>query len=201
MEEQQLTKQQRRELKRQMKEARRAGFSRKARITSILWWGAFLLVLAGLIGYVVWDILRPLSGTKITTLERSHVPVGEKPTYNSNPPTSGAHYEQTEPWGISDRPLVIERLVHNLEHGGIVIYYKCDVKTDKSCEELIAKLKDITQQLMKKDKKVVLAPNEKIDSKIAATAWGWFDKMEVFDEERIRQFFSDHINRGPERVL
>jgi hypothetical protein len=196
-----LTKQQKRELKRHMKEAKRATLGRKSRITSILWWGAFLLVLAGLIGYVVWDIVRPLSGAKIEILERSHVPDGEKPTYNSNPPTSGAHYERTEAWGISDKPLVAERLVHNLEHGGIVIYYKCDTKTDKSCEELITKLKDITQRLMKKDKKVVLTPNEKIDSKIAVTAWGWLDKMEDVDEERIRKFFSDHINRGPERVL
>lgn len=196
-----LTKQQRRELKRQMKEAKWAMHGRKARITSVLWWGAFLLVLASLIGYVVWDIIRPLSGTKIEILERSHVPDGEKPAYNSNPPTSGAHYGKTEEWGISDRPLVVERLVHNLEHGGIVIYYKCDVQIDTSCEELIAKLKDISQRLMKKDKKVVLTPNEKIDSKIAITAWGWFDKMEEVDEERIRKFFSDHINRGPERVL
>lgn len=196
-----LTKQQRRELKRQMKEAKRAMLGRKARMTSALWWGAFLLVLAGLIGYVVWDIMRPLSGTKIEILGREHVPANEQPAYNSNPPTSGPHYEQTEAWGISDKPLAVERLVHNLEHGGIVIYYKCDAKADKSCEELIANLKGVTQKLMKKDRKVVLTPNDKIDEKIAVAAWGWLDKMEEVDEERIQRFFSDHINRGPERVL
>lgn len=196
-----FTKQQRRELKRHMKEAKRAVIGRKARITSVIWWGAFLLVLAGLIGYVVWDIVSPLSGTKIEILDRNHVPESEKPAYNSNPPTSGSHYEKTEEWGISDKPLTMERLVHNLEHGGIVIYYKCDAKADKSCEEFIANLKEITQSLMKKDRKVVLTPNDKIDAKIVVTAWGWLDKMEVFDEDRIRGFFSDHINRGPERVL
>lgn len=199
--EEQLTKQQRRELKRQMKEAKRAVLGKKARITSVLYWGAFFIVLAGLIAYVVWDIVRPLSGEKLKILGRNHVSAGEKPTYNSYPPTSGDHYEQTEEWGISDKPLVVERLVHNLEHGGVVIYYKCDVAVDKSCEELIAKLKEITQRLMKKDRKVVLTPNKDLDAKIALTSWGYLEKMETPDEEKIRKFFSDHINKGPERVL
>lgn len=199
--EEQLTKQQRREIKRQMKAAKHAVLGRKARITSALYWAVFFIVIAGLIGYVVWDIIRPLSGTKIEILERKHVPESEKPTYNSNPPTSGSHYEKTEEWGISDKPLVVERLVHNMEHGGVIIFYKCDAKTDKFCDELILKLKDITQRLTKKDRKVVLTPNENIDSKIALAAWGWLDKMEEVDEDRIWKFFSDHINRGPERVL
>lgn len=192
----QLSRQERRELKKQMRAAKYATLSSRGRLTSMLWWGFFILVLAALIGYVIWNILRPLSGTKVPILERSHVEVGEKPQYNSNPPTSGPHYGQTEEWGISDKPLVMERLVHNLEHGGVNIFYNCE-----KCEDLAVQLKDLAQRLRKKDRKVVLAPNKDIDAKIAVASWGWYDKMNELDEDRIWRFFEDHINRGPERVF
>ena len=44
-------------------------------------------------------------------------------TYNSFPPSSGPHYQQPAPWGIYEDPIKQTILVHNLEHGGIVIQY------------------------------------------------------------------------------
>lgn len=198
---QQLSKQERRELGQQLKEAKKQTLGQKARITSMLWLGGFVFAIFGLIAYVVWDITRPLAGTKFEILERTHVAETEKPVWNSNPPTSGAHYAKTEEWGISERTLNEGRLVHNLEHGGIIIHYKCDAAADASCGELISKLKDITGRLLTKDPKVILQPNPNIDAAIVLSAWGWLDKMDVMDEERVRKFFDDHINRGPERVL
>lgn len=192
--EQQLNKEQRRELKRQLKAAKTAGFSRRQRVSSFLWTAGFVLVIAGLFSYIMWDIFRPLAGTKVELLGRNHVKEGEHPVYNSNPPTSGDHYEVTEPWGISDTPLVKEKLVHNLEHGGMVIHYNC-----QKCEDLVAKLKDLANRLAAKDRKVILAPNKEIDVKIAPAAWGYYDKMNELDEARVWKFFNDHINRGPER--
>lgn len=169
---------------------------RRDQLISVLWWTVFGLVIAGLIGYIVWDIFRPLAGTRLDVLQRTHVPESDHPEYNSNPPTSGAHYDKTEEWGIYDKPLVKERLVHNLEHGGILIYYKCE-----KCEDLVSKLSELTKRLAKKDRKIILVPSTEIDATIVLTAWGWLDKMNEYDEKRIRAFFNDHINRGPERVL
>lgn len=195
MEEQQLTKQERRELKRQMHAAKTAHFSSRRRISSFLWTAGFILVIVLLLGYIMWDIFKPLSGTKIEITGRDHLTAGETPpTYSSNPPTSGKHSAQTESWGISSTPLATEKLVHNLEHGGIVIHYNCE-----KCDDLITKLKDLTNRLAAKDRKVVLSPNKLIDAKISLASWGYYDKMDELDEARVWKFFDDHINKGPER--
>ena len=194
--ENQLSKQEKRELKHQMHAAKMASLGQRQKLSSIIWTSAFVLVLVALLAYIMWDIFRPLAGMKAEILERNHVKEGEKPTYNSNPPTSGDHYVRTEEWGISDTPLVNEKLVHNLEHGGIIIHYNCE-----KCDDLITKLKDLTNRLAAKDRKIILTPNKNIDAKIALAAWGYYDKMNDLDEERVWNFFNDHINRGPERTF
>lgn len=195
-----LSKQEKLALKKQMKFVRFTALGRKEKIASFLGWAVFILILAGLFGYIGWDIFRPLSGTQIPILSREHVQDGEHPEYNSNPPTSGNHYAQPEEWGIYDRELRKERLVHNLEHSGIVVYYRCP-ETEAGCPELIESLKNLAGQLIKKDRKVLLAKSSEINSRIALSAWGWYDAFDVFDEDRIWNFFRDHVNKGPERVL
>lgn len=194
MDEQQLSRQQRRELKRQMRVAKFTGVGRRQHLISLLWTAGFLLVLAALFGYILWNIFRPLAGTKAPILGRNHVPAGQHPTYNSNPPTSGNHYADTEPWGVSEVPLATEKLVHNLEHGGILVFYNCE-----QCDDLIERLKDLAGRLASRDRKIVLAPNKTIEAKIALAAWGYYDNMEELDEARVWKFFNDHINKGPER--
>ncbi|MBI2638850.1 DUF3105 domain-containing protein [Candidatus Peregrinibacteria bacterium] len=174
-----------------------AGFSRRQKISSFLWTAGFIVVLGALFIYIMWDIFKPLSGTQVEITGRDHLTAGETPpTYTSNPPTSGKHSSQTEEWGISSTPLAVEKLVHNLEHGGIVIYYNCE-----KCDDLVVKLKDLTNSLAAKDRKVILTPNKNIDAKIALSSWGYYDKMNELDEARIWKFFDDHINKGPERTF
>lgn len=177
---------------------------KKELFSSLLWWGAFFVVLGGLIAYVAWDIFRPLAGTKIELLERGHVPTTEHPTYNSNPPTSGLHYVATEEWGFYERSLVKEKLVHNLEHGGILIYYNCEKLKEPradACENLKNELKLLYEELVRRDKKIVILPNSEIEFTITLAAWGWLDNLDSVDRERTLKFFKDHINMGPERVL
>lgn len=197
MQEHQLTRQERRELKRKMRAAKMSDLGRRRSIASFLWTAGFILVLGALFAYIMWDIFKPLSGTKVEIMGRDHLTVGETPpAYNSNPPTSGKHASQTEPWGISDTPLAAEKLIHNLEHSGIIIHYNCE-----KCDDLIVKLKDLTNSLAAKDRKIILAPSKNIDAKITIASWGYYDKMNELDEARIRKFFNDHINKGPERAF
>jgi hypothetical protein len=55
-----------------------------------------------------------------------HVDEGEKVAYDVSPPTSGSHYEVPAAAGFydTDSDIEPERLVHNLEHGMIVIWYR-----------------------------------------------------------------------------
>ncbi|HEU5065433.1 MAG TPA: DUF3105 domain-containing protein [Gaiellaceae bacterium] len=83
-------------------------------------------------------------------------------TYNSFPPSSGPHYQQAAPWGIYEDPIKQTILVHNLEHGGIVIQYG-DVG-----EETV---KDIQSFYQDDPYGLVVAPYPKLGKKIAFTAW------------------------------
>lgn len=83
-------------------------------------------------------------------------------TYNSFPPSSGPHYEQAAPWGIYEDPIKQTILVHNLEHGGVVLEYG-DVG-----EETV---KDIQAFYQEDPYGIVVAPYPRLGKKIALTAW------------------------------
>lgn len=123
---------------------------------------------------------------------RDHIAEGAPhPPYNSNPPTSGWHYATPSDWGVHKDEISQERLVHNLEHGGIVIQYKPDT------------LKDIIQKLESlKDSnfacKLVVAPYAKLDKNIALSAWGRLYKSNAYDETTIKNFIRKYYDRAPE---
>ncbi len=135
-------------------------------------------------------------GTKIGEMGRRHIAVGEAhEAYNSNPPTSGPHYAEQHEWGVYDQPAEEEQFVHNLEHGGILFLYK-----DLDAETL-PRLKGLVEDLEKINGRVLMAPYPKLqDARIALTAWEWLDKLQSYDEKRIRDFFTAHVDRGPEKV-
>lgn len=83
-------------------------------------------------------------------------------TYNSFPPSSGPHYQQAAPWGIYEDPVKQTILVHNLEHGGVIVQYG-DVG-----EETV---KDIQAFYQGDPNGLVVAPYPKLGKKIALTAW------------------------------
>ena len=85
-----------------------------------------------------------------------------KVDYNSFPPSSGPHYQQPAPWGIYEDPIKQTILVHNLEHGGIVIQYG-DVSEDT--------LKDIQAFYQDDPYGLVVSPYPRLGKKIALTAW------------------------------
>jgi len=87
-----------------------------------------ILLLAGFLFWVYLQLQKPLPGIKQPDLGRGHVPIGTKVDYNSNPPTSGKHYEEWVKSGIYDAPKDDRNLVHSLEHGYIIISYNCDWK-------------------------------------------------------------------------
>lgn len=86
----------------------------------------------------------PLLGQKIEDLGGGiHVKRGESHVaYNSNPPTSGPHWgDGTAGPGIHDSEVPDELLVHSLEHGAAILWYKSDLPQDQ-----VEKLKNIFNQ-------------------------------------------------------
>ena len=129
-------------------------------------------------------------GERLPDQGNRHVDPGqEHVAYNSLPAVSGPHYPQPlapAPWGEHTEPLPDEVLVHNLEHAGVGLLYDCP----EGCPELVQQLRE----MMSLADKVILAPYPGMETKIALTAWTFIDRLEEFDEERIRAFMGAHIN-------
>ncbi len=141
-------------------------------------------------------------GLTIPSLGNDHIATIESPhpPYNSKPPTSGPHVPMVARWGIYRSPIPNELQVHNLEDGGVLIQYHC-----KNCDDMIQKIEQLGKEYLKKaqeeKKKVersryehlIVAPYPGMDSVIALTAWGKIDKLNEFDEARIRRFIEAYI--------
>lgn len=167
------------------KEQRRAAHAahrRRQRLKVVAWTGGAVAVLALLIFLGVSNAAnRP--GEPVPDMGNLHIEEGTKSpvAYNSTPPTSGPHYDSLARWGVHTEPIPDELMVHNLEDGGVGIWYNCP----DGCPELLDQLELIAADF---HEGVILAPYPGMDSPIALTAWTRIDKLDDFDEERILRF-------------
>ncbi|HXG35908.1 MAG TPA: DUF3105 domain-containing protein [Dehalococcoidia bacterium] len=124
---------------------------------------------------------------------RDHLPAGATfDNYNSNPPTSGPHAPRPAAWGVSDQPIAKETLVHNMEHGGVVVWYNCQGGPQPldppDCSQLRDQMGAIVREFVNQRKLVVMSPYSGMPERIALTAWRKLDKFSDFDEQRVRDF-------------
>jgi hypothetical protein len=138
-------------------------------------------------------------GRKVPDEGQQHISTGTRAKYNHTPPTSGPHWPQWARWGVYEQEIPEELWVHNLEHGGIVILYRCD----SPCPQLIAQLKEVYATFPKSKHghvKLVITPYPKLKTRLAILAWTWIDELTSFDRERLLAFYRAHLDRGPEDV-
>lgn len=155
-----------------------------------------LAIIGGIIAFGFSSKSSPQKniGEVISDQGTTHIKEGEThPPYNSNPPTSGWHYDNPIEWGVYKNELVQERLVHNLEHGGVVIQYKPTL-----APAIIAKLEELKKS--KFECKLVVAPFDKLDKNIAITSWRRMYKSDNFDEPTVKKFIEQYHDRAPESV-
>ncbi len=136
-------------------------------------------------------------GIRMASQGTTHIDHNEShPPYNSQPATSGWHYEGSgipyaggtidspAPWGIYNDEIPDEVLIHNLEHGGVRIHYNCP----EGCSELISQLADSARL----GRKIVLSPYTNMESRIVLAAWNYIEAFDEYDEGRIREFIAAH---------
>jgi len=127
--------------------------------------------------------------------------------WNTDPPTNGPHFGfdasgqlGTVVWGAYEEPLQLARVVHNLEHGGIYIFYGDEVP-DSVVDQLRGFYDDHKNGTL-------LAPYPKLGNKVALGAWvseggdgakGYLAKCSAFDEGAFSSFFEAFQFKGPER--
>ena len=165
--------------------------------------GIALAVIIGLILYANFQSSRPVGEEQsLPTLGNTHIAQGSTSPirYNSTPPTSGPHYPGLAPWAVYREPIRYEQLIHNLEDGGVIIYYQCE----DNCPELVDQLDAFARPLIAAGRHLVVVRNdpawtgdagaaaplhEDMGTRIALVAWQRIDKFDDFDEARIRAFF------------
>lgn len=187
---------QKRQQKLEAKEARRKE-RRKNQLMFSLAVGIPILLIGGFISYILYTSSGaniPDIGELFADQGRTHIKEGQAhPDYNSNPPTSGWHYDAPADWGVYKEEFPQERLIHNLEHGGIVIQYKPELDP-----QIISELEELKTSEF--ECKLVIAPNKNLDKNIALTAWRRLYKAEGYEEETIKNFIKKYRDTGPELV-
>jgi hypothetical protein len=187
--------------KERKREAQAKGQQQKNSMRAIVWWIIFLIVAALLSwgGYSLVQNELPQSedfSVAFPDQGRQHIPFEEPFIYNSNPPSSGNHYERparADFYEVSDPPVPDSVLVHSLEHGDIWISYKPSVS-----EEIKDMLRDFAAA------KVVVTPRAENDTDLALVAWARVDAFNLNETDdvrrRIQDFITRYVNRGPEKI-
>jgi hypothetical protein len=120
--------------------------------------------------------------------------------YTSLPGTSGPHWDTPASWGAYSTPQSESQLIHNLEHGGIVIWYDPARLNAEQISQLTSYVEAQTSQGIGGRYKFILSPwaGEELASPIAVTAWRHLLNLEEVDIGAIDAFAGDHYGLSPE---
>lgn len=126
---------------------------------------------------------------------RDHLAAGRAGRgYSSKPATSGPHLTSTAGTGVTETPVEDGRLIHNLEHGGVVVHHR-----DLPAEQLAAlteRIRDLD------DAKVLLVPNPDLPGGpgVAYTAWRRLQTCERYDADVLDTFLDLYLAPGGKDV-
>lgn len=124
-----------------------------------------------------------------------HLKGGKRSFYKTDPPTSGPHDPSWLPPSIYEadetRP---ELLVHNLEHGNIVIYF------DRSglSKSDIAWLGKLTKKHIGQWDGILMVTREDKENPLIVTAWRSILRLKGLEKDRVLGFVDLFRGRGPE---
>jgi hypothetical protein len=128
-----------------------------------------------------------------------HVPQGTAIVWEHNPPHSGPHYPTTVNWDEHSEEIARGHWVHNLEHGGIVLLYKCP----DGCDGELAILRQVMSD--RPQLRIILAPDPEIAPSndgpaFAAVSWTWVFEPQELALDELLCFVDQHEGNAPEDI-
>ena len=137
-----------------------------------------------------------------TTCRSAQAPCGPDP-YSSLPATSGPHWDPSgvANWGVYSTPQNETQVVHNLEHGGIVIWYDPERVPSEGVDALTQYVNTQTASGISGRFKFILSPwggEEPLPAPVVATAWRYMLPLETADTGAINEFARARYGRAPE---
>lgn len=193
-----LTKYERKQLKKEEKQDRRESLAKKKQIVK---WLIPAIIIGLIIGALYLILTKESDNTSTVDFSimqpsegQAHVSQNSRVTYQSNPPTSGDHWGTPLRDGIYDEEKPDEAVVHSMEHGRVWISYKPSISDE---------LKNELLELLKSRSAIIVTPREANDTDIALAAWEHldaFDVEETLDTKRILDFIKTYLHKGPEFI-
>lgn len=132
-----------------------------------------------------------------------HSPLCSPLVYSTNPPSSGEHYAVWADFREYAEPVPRGFWVHSLEHGALVLAYRCTDCDDEvqAARELIETLpEDPSCARFGRVRRVVLTPDPLLDVRWAAARWGVTLRSDCFEPESFRAFAERPWAGAPENT-
>jgi hypothetical protein len=132
----------------------------------------------------------------------AHVPVGSQIEWTNNPPTSGTHFQIWAAWDRQYAALDRGYYVHNAEHGGIILLYRCDAGCPEVVDSLLAAARAMPADSSCSGavtKRVIVTGDPLLpdDVQVAAVAWNHAYTASCYDPY-VETFAREHYARAPE---
>jgi hypothetical protein len=115
------------------------------------------------------------------------------PAYKTNPPTSGPHWVGVAGAGIKSEPVADELVVHSMEHGAAVVWYREGLDQGE--------IEKITEAFNSSSGKKIMLARKDLDVPVALTSWGYLLKLNTVDEAKIKEFIETNNDRAPESAI
>jgi hypothetical protein len=137
----------------------------------------------------------------IPITSQTHVELCSSVAYSTNPPSGGDHWPEWSAYRIYDVPVAREMYVHNLEHGAVVLGYRCE---QADCPDVVKALGNVFRNardtLCGPAPRVLMTQDMKLATPIAAAAWGATYTATCIDEASLSEFVNTAIGHGSEAV-
>lgn len=118
--------------------------------------------------------------------------------YSSLPATSGPHWNTPAAWGAYSTAQNESQVIHNLEHGGIVIWYDPEALDDAQVAELSSYVEGQVAAGISGRFKFIVSPwggAEDLGSPVVVTAWRHILALDAFNMSTIRAYADESYAR------
>lgn len=176
--------------------------------TGMLAAGAHAVSLTGVSGSgacrVTWGAATGMCGRgmfRSPNVNHTHVRVGVDSSPDWEPfPTSGSHWGAWPAWNhVYTRAVLRGFMLHGLEHGGLVLSYRCGAAEDSpACADQAAQLVALAQRFG--NRRVFVTPDPTQPSTFAVRGWRWAYTADCLDADAVLPFMRGRYRRGREDV-
>ncbi len=151
-------------------------------------------------GAVVTASCAATSAFHSANTDHTHYRVTSTPPGWESFPASGNHWGSWAAWDtVYTKPVERPFMIHDMEHGGIVLSYNCSSPDESSdCKQAASDLEALYKEFGKV--RVIVTPDPKQPTRYAARAWRWGFQSDCFDHAGMKAFMTAHFRHGREDI-